>query len=298
MEISKKREKPVPVKKELVPGVVLGLPSLGKDYEGEAHENRFHMRAPLVAEVEFFAELTPENYENSLTEILRALIASPQIDPSMLTDGDRTFLYLWVRAQIHPSYHLTVTCRMCGKVHPEYPYQISSIPLKPVPAGYEGPKTLTLPISGEKASFRMRRGADEDAVSVLKEAGVKKFTAVNCVTLHRVGDETFERDPFAKAEWFRSLAVGDAMHVHELNKWLQHGPEFSACPFVCPTCNRESKFVLPFRPEFFFPTVPFRGVFGDAVDGSDPESGVGGSEHEGAGGDGDSEVPVVEDASV
>ena len=52
-------------------------------------------------------------------------------------------------------------------------------------------------------------------------------------------------------------------------KWQRHGPDFSKCPFACKECRKESVLSMPFRLEFYMPTVHAASTFEDAIRGGD-----------------------------
>jgi hypothetical protein len=247
--------------------VELSLPSRCVDYPAPARKP-FQVRPPRVKEVEFLAGMNAENYDGQLTKLLRSLIVSPAvtiIDSVDLTLGDRQYLHVWVRAQIDPVYRFETTCPGCGYVDKNYKLIIEKIPLVGVPKGYSPNMKLTLPRSKKVVTVRLETGRDRELRDKLEEKGFTEWIARSASVITTVDGEPMDVE--ARCEWLRGLPAGDNLFMGQYLKWQRHGPDFKNCPFKCTRCGKESVLDMPFRLEFYMPTVHAASTFEDAVRG-------------------------------
>ncbi len=246
--------------------VDLNLPSRCIDYASQM-QGPFSIRPPRVSEVEILAGMSAQSYDVQLTKILRALVVKPQlIDPDNLTLGDRQYLHVWVRAQIDPTYVFETKCPICKEVIPNYRLEISKIPLRNVPDEYKPGMQLTLPKSKQKVSVRLETARDRTRAKELEEAGIPQWTARKALVI--VAVEGVQMADEARCAWLRGLPAGDDLFMGQYLIWQRHGPMFSECPFSCPKCKKAATINMPFRLEFFMPTVQAASAFGDAIRGS------------------------------
>lgn len=258
--------------------VELVVPSKCVDYPAPA-QKAFQVRPPRVKEVEFMASMNATNYDGQLTKLLRSLIVSPVIvDPLDLTIGDRQYLHVWVRAQIDPVYRFETTCPKCGNVDKNYQLLIEKIPLLPVPKKYSSNMRLTLPRSKSVVAVRLETGRDRETRDQLEEEGFTSWVSRSALVITSVDGKPM--DTKAKCEWLRGLPAGDDLFMAQYLKWQRHGPDFSRCPFVCKDekCRKESVLNMPFRLEFYLPSVHAEAAFEDAIRGcgSGEDGGVSG----------------------
>ena len=254
--------------------IELTLPSRSVDYPAAA-QKAFQVRPPRVKEVEFLAGMNATNYDAQLTKLLRSLIVSPtSIDPLDLTLGDRQYLHLWMRAQIDPVYRFETTCPVCGAVDKGFQLSIDKIPVIEVPKKYSPNMPLTLPVSKKAITVRLETGRDREMRDKLEEDGFTSWVSRGALVITTIDGNPME-EVKARCEWLRELPAGDDMFMSQYLKWQRHGPDFSKCPFVCKetTCRKESVLSMPFRLEFYMPTVHASSTFEDAIrrsgDGAD-----------------------------
>ena len=247
--------------------VELKLPSKGVDYPASA-QKAFQVRPPRVQEVEFLAGMNESNYDDQLTRLLRSLIVSPDtIDPIDLTLGDRQFLHVWVRAQIDSMYRFETTCPKCGDVNKSYELPIEKIPVIPVQNKYSPHMKLTLPKSKHTVAVRLKTARDRVLEGELIEKGFTKWLVKSATIITSVNGE--QMDVEARCEWLRKCPAGTNLFMAQYLKWQRHGPDFSKCPFKCKEgkCRKESVLNMPFRLEFYIPTIYAAAAFEDAVRG-------------------------------
>ena len=272
--------------------VELSLPSKCGDYPAPAR-GPFKIRPPRVREVEFMADMGPDNYDEQLTKLLRSLIVSPTIvDPADLTLGDRQYLHVWVRAQLDPVYRFTAKCPACGKVDEDYQLEIEKIPLVPVQDKYKPKMKLELPNSKKVVAVRLETGRDRILRNQMIEKGIGEWTARSAMIIVSADGRTMT--PEERCDWLRTLPGGDLLFMTQYVKWQMHGPDFSKCPFKCKhqECGKESVLDLPFRLEFFLPTVHAASAFDDAI------RGCGDGEDGGVSGDAGDQADGVRGVSV
>ena len=247
--------------------IELTLPSKGVDYPDPA-KKAFQVRPPRVREVEFLAGMSKDNYDGQLTKLLRSLIVSPVIvDPIDLTLGDRQYLHVWVRAQIDPVYRFETTCPECGHVDKDYQLKIEDIPLIAVPEKYSPNMRLTLPKSKKVVAVRLETARDRETCVALEAKGFTTWVSRKSMVITTIDGKPMGTEE--KCEWLRELPAGDDVFMSEYLLWQRHGPDFANCPFKCRSekCHKESVIKMPFRLEFFMPTVRSSSAFEDAVRG-------------------------------
>lgn len=248
--------------------VELVLPSKCVDYPAPV-QGAFHVRPPRVKEVEFLAGMNAQNYDDQLTKLLRSLIVRPaNIDVLDLTLGDRQYLHVWVRAQIDPVYRFEVTCPKCKTVDKGFELRIEDIPLVEVPKEYSPNMRLTLPKSKRVVTVRLETARDRVTATEMEAKGFTEWVARKAMVVTTVDGKPMPVEQ--RCDWLRELPAGDDMFMAQYLKWQRHGPDFSRCPFVCKEkkCGEASTLRMPFRLEFFLPTVHASSAFDDAIRGS------------------------------
>lgn len=245
--------------------VELNLPSRCVDYPAPA-QGPFQLRPPRVKEVEFLAGMSTSNYDEQLSKLLRSLIVSPVLlDPMDLTIGDRQYLHVWVRAQIDPLYYFEATCPKCGYVDPNYRLEIAKIPLIELPQEYSPNMRLQLPRSKHVVTVRLETARDRLRAEQLEAKGFTTWVSRKALVITTVDEKPVADE--ARCVWLRELPAGDDMFLGEYLRWQTHGPDLGNCPFTCRKCAKESALRLPFRLEFYLPSVHAAAAFGDAVRG-------------------------------
>ena len=256
---------------DLLCAVSITLPSKGKTYGDLIPGGVISIKPPSTNEVEFFVEMNGPNYEKKLTQLLQMLIVEPVgLNPDKLTSGDRTFLHVWTRAQLHDSYVINVVCPACGHYHQNYYYKLVNIPVVGIDPDLEVETELELPICKAKVTLRITTGEDDQAADKLIADGVKKWTAKRSVSIAKIDGNVI--DYRGAAMWLGKKPGQDSIFIDAFQKKTYHGLDFVNAPFIC-TCNTESLIKLPFRPEFYFPSLPFERLVGDAVVSSSLRSG-------------------------
>ncbi len=249
------------------------LPSRGVPYEGAIPEGVISIRPPSVEEVEFFVSMTQDSYDEQLSLAIKALSPSLKMDPLDLTNGDRVYLHTWIRGQIHPDYYVDITCPnpKCRAQIPAFPYPLSKIAPVELIKEYKGPMEFELPVSKEKIAVRVDTARDSQMVAWLRSEKFGPLTASAAVVL--IPAKSSQDAVRQKAAKVSKLPGPDILFLASAQKKLAHGLDFSSCPFTCPKCSAVSRIHLPFRSEFFIPTVSFDRLVGDAIDGGDVRKG-------------------------
>lgn len=259
-------KKPDVTKSDDLRAVRLTLPSVGKTYGGKSE---VLVRPPEFDEVCFLAEMNGVNYEDSLSRLIAAVVLDCPVSPEDMTCGDRVHLYLWIRSQVDPSYTFPTVCSSCTNVDRDYPLQISDIPIKSLPDEYEHPKEIKLPVSGKVLQLRAETGKDKALQVDLVSKGFRELAArCACVVVSVDGRPTNPNLLVDTCKAITKLAPQDGLVISEFLRWVDHGPDFANVPVKCRKCETEYRTVLPFRPEFYFPTSAAFRSLRDAIHGS------------------------------
>ena len=273
-----------------IDGVWVPLPSRGVSYDGKTPNGKILLRPPKVKDVKFLAQITAENFtevfESSLTAVLELLILDPKIDPWDLTNGDRMYLLLWVRTQIHPFYHMAVTCPYCMFPDKNYSYPLSNIAGRMLTDKYKGQVERKLSKLGPVVTLGLVTGRDEcevDQLAELKKYDRRVLRAAAAIKLVDGKPMSLED----KYGWLGELPGGDELEVKSWLYGIEHGPDYDNCSYKCSKCKGESRIRIPFRPELWYPSVPVDRDLGDAVDGGAVQSGGNLPGDVGSGTDGD-----------
>lgn len=297
----KKASKPKPVEvppvEEAAPvdvlkSVSIVLPSKGVTYGERIPGGKISIKPPTTDEVELFVEMNGPGYERKLTHLLRMLIVEPVgLNPAKLTSGDRGFLHVWTRMQLHDSYVINVGCPACGKLHESYYYKLADIPMLSLDPELGSTSELELPVCKKKVTLRISTGEDDEAADeLIAKQNIKKWTAKRSISIAEIeGDKV---DYFGAAKWLGSKHATDSLFVKAYQDKTYHGPDYMNCPFTC-VCGARSLIKLPFRPEFYFPSLPFERLVGDAIVGRAVRAGRSGPGDPGSGKDGVSETAVA-----
>jgi len=250
-----------PSPEDVLRSIELVLPSQGLTYGEGLPGGRISIKPPSTDEVELFVEMNGPNYEKKLTQLLKMLIVEPAgFNPIRLTSGDRTYLHVWTRMQLHDSYVINVACPACGKLHENYYYKLADIPLLSIDKALSAETELELPVSKKKITFRITTGEDDQAADDLIANDVKKWTAKRSISIKKIDGGIVD---------YRGQ---DSMFVNAFQTKSYHGPDFANAPFTC-VCGTRSLIKLPFRPEFYFPSLPFDRLVGDAIVGRSVQNG-------------------------
>jgi hypothetical protein len=243
---------------EDIRGVWVELPSRGFPYD-EVKDGKLLVRPPRVMELEVLVEMNEENYEDVLTRVLSSLILKPKIDPETLTTGDRAYLHLWMRLQVDEIYKVTITCPTCAFVNEGYDLQIEkSVPVLSVDDDYKGLTDVELPGGPPVITLAPPRKCD-----LTKAQEIGGVAMLGAGAIRMVDGKPVTVDEAIK--WLRNRDMADGIFVSEFCRWVDHGPDFEHCAFTCKKCGKEDKITLPFRPEFFLPTVRVAGTIGERV---------------------------------
>lgn len=242
------------------------LPSRGVEYGGKILDlsGWVQARPMLVRELKYAAQITPDSYQEMLSLILRATIQLPDdFDPIDLTLGDRQYLFLWLRYQIVTDYNLDITCPSCGKENKGVVYDLKKVPVVSLNEEYELPMKILLPKQKTEVVLRLMTARDE--VEVREFVGKHPECDVWISTYAQTASFGAKQSLQQKYKYFESMDPSDFGVIRQFYVWAFHGPDFTECPFTCKFCEKEAKIQLPFRPEFFVPSLPFERDLRDAV---------------------------------
>jgi hypothetical protein len=263
-------EKVAPVKpvekvspEDKIESAMVRIPSRGVPY-GTGEEVR--MKLPRFKATKYMATLNGDNYEENISMMLELLLLEPKIDPWDLTIGDRYYLQLWVRMQIHGFYHITVTCPNCMYPDENHMYPLENVPGVVLNRKCLGQREEKLSKSGDIVTLGFITGKDEKEVDKRGKTKEERSILRGLLSVKKVNGKELSIEE--RQAWLDDLPPGD--EVVFLDSWMQftqHGPDYSNCPFTCVKCGKQARIHLPFRPELWYPTVPFRRAFGDADNG-------------------------------
>lgn len=280
---------------DVLHSVSVKLPSRGVPYGDAMPDGEYKLKPPRIAETKYIAQLPdhPELFDEVVTTVLGLITLSPKIDPELLTAGDRSYLFLWIRAQIDPFYRLVVVCPKCMHPNKNYPFQIRDVPLKELPKEYVEPFNFTLERSKVQVTLASERQKTVRERDKYKESVPNEDRwLVDCVAPILAIDGKPAGSLADRVEWIQTLQPGDDILLSKLRQWYDHGPDYNNCPLVCQKCKERSTFILPFRRELYFPTVSFERDFGNAIDRVDVREGRDSAGVPRVGADGGAGVPV------
>ncbi len=257
--------KPKDEKQELLKGIEVSLPSKGRDYsEGK---DSVLICPSTMNEAKFISEMSPETYQENLTRLLQCLIVRPRaLNPWSLTIGDRSYLFLWVRIQMSPTYQLPVMqCARCQEVFPNYSYDLTKVPIIPIGDDYTGPTEVSLPKSSDRVVLRLDTGEDEQAIQqyVKQDPAASEWVCTYIQPIVSVNDKKMSLQE--KYAWQKKLDPADFGFLRQFHAWSFHGPDYANSPFECPKCKVVSLVDIPFLPEFYLPSLQFRDAMRDAI---------------------------------
>ena len=200
----------------------------------------------------------------AVERLLKSVVVDKRIDPKSLLVGDRNaVLYATRITGYGAEYPARVTCGNCGHVH-DYEFDLENFK-----NGYQyfdaeksefefsdvGTFFIMLPKSGIKLELRPLSGYDEDHLTKLQEAKVKKklpestltdmfrmmVVSANGVTDKGQISEFIENMPALDSKYLRA-AYQNAIPNVEISEAVE-----------CPNCGSETETEVPFTATFFWP---------------------------------------------
>ncbi len=272
---------------KLVDSVSVKLLSRGIPYDGVG--DSVIMQLPKFKATKYLATINADNFESNLSSMLSLLLVEPDIDPWKLTAGDRNWLLLWTRMQIHSMYHFSITCPHCLFPNSAHNYPLKNVPCVVIDKECSGETEVELEQSKSKVKLGFVTGEDEKEVDRVHTQTEEKREILRGVSAIREIDGRSGLTLEDKMKWMDNLPPGDEITIlGSWQKFTQHGPNYGNCPYTCPKCGKVSRIRLPFRPELWYPTIPFERAFGNAADSSDVSGGRDLSGDAGGGSDGHS----------
>ena len=258
-----KKAKPEVVVKDDLDAVKVPLLSHGVQYPQWCEDGCVMIRPMRVHECKFVADMTPKNFNENITRVLSSVLVNKSIDPWALTKGDRSYLFLWLRIQVTSNYAITLQCPNEKCQHRIEGYDLTQVPLVELTEDYDGEIELELPKSKQKVTMRLLTGADDRELDRLVAEGSHEWVTAYALSITSIDGERLNFDQVYR--WAEAQDPEDFAYLREFHVFVFHGPDFASVPIKCPECGRVGKMVLPFRIEYYVPTLSFGGHFRDAM---------------------------------
>lgn len=240
------------------------LPSLGKLY-GEGFPQDVTIRSMTTFEEKM--RLGNQGFWKTMINIINSVVTEPEhFDASEMTLFDFYFLMYKMRTVSYgPTYKVLVTCPHCGKQMTSK-VNLDELEVKYLPEEFTEPFTIgPLPRSGDTLQCKFVRVRDEminerRAKEILKDhpdyIGDPDYILSRTSQIAMVNSE--ELVPIGLQMYVEKMTAMDSAYFQQAyNKAVNgYGLEMNAKD-VCPHCNEEVEFSLPFNSEFFRPTFDF-----------------------------------------
>ncbi len=267
---------------------VVELPSRGIPYRWR--DGKVSIRPMTAREEKLIATANENTYMSVIDRVIGNCLKEPQIDPEELTEGDRSFILLWLRINSYfPEYRVELDCAKCRRGFLTT-VDLSSIPVKFLSENVSEPYEVL--IGKHKIGLRFLRGRDEKNLTKLETELAQKggdpsdrYIFRYALSIMLIDGE--EVDLLTAKTFIESLTGRDLARLRKALKEMEHGVIFEK-RIRCPLCGRESDFVIPITAEFFLPTEPDDGTdngetlyCGETARDLIPGSGVDGGGREG-----------------
>lgn len=171
---------------------------------------------------------------------------------------DRTFLLIWLRGiSYSPEYEVEIKCPECDRKF-NTTIDMNSLTVNDCPAGFHGPLTDKLPVSGYRFSYRLSRGKDETEVQEYRDRHLKMFgdTGADDTLIYRtavlVQDVEGLKDKKELVMLLKKLPIQDVAFLRNLIIDPPFGVD-TKCQIVCASCLADFEVDLPLEANFFFP---------------------------------------------
>jgi len=197
----------------------------------------------------YLAQINPINLERNYFEVLKSVLQG--VDPIQLTLGDRMYLILWEYINSYDRFmKIKTVCSNCLS-EVEIDVDLTLLENIKLPENYKQPYSITLPVSKEVIGLRLLTVGDE--IEVEKYSKKHKDNAI----LYRYARTVVsDMDIVAQVEKLSSMESKDLLAIMAFQDDFYHGPELKT-KFTCPEkgCGEEDEVDIPFRFEFFFPSI-------------------------------------------
>jgi len=215
-------------------------------------------RPMSVGEVKMLANMTEENANDIINDILRKAVAG--IDIGDLYASDKIYIMFWLRAKTYPEsgYDVKFECGKCKKSS-EFVFELNKLKIKELEdEDVDNLKRVyTSPSGLHKFAFKYLTVNDENAIEdFLKKNKNSMMTfdddIINiCRMIKTINGEklgTIKKYEYLTTE----MSVPDYAHLESYVESISVGLE-PTLDVVCKKCGVGSETILPFRPDFFFP---------------------------------------------
>ena len=200
---------------------------------------------PLKAKDEaLIAEINDNNIERKTKILFDSVLLG--IKSKDLTLGDRLYLLLWeMMNSYNDEIEVQFVCDTCFEKIRNYPIKISEINSVELSDSYEEPYTINL--SCTNINTRLMRISDEIEIALFTKS--KNNTYLYQYALTIIDDKL---NTLEKVKILEELDTKDLAKIRAFHEQFAHGPDM-IIKYVCPICNEEGSFILPFQFSTFFP---------------------------------------------
>ena len=208
---------------------------------------------PSVVEIRTFkgkdekliSEISSENFEKKFVTVLKQVLKG--IDPLQLTIGDELHLALWETINSYSKdFFVTHECEHCWKTS-EVTVDLSTLEVVNLPDGFEEPKEVTLPESGDVVKLRLLRVAD-----VIKTDEIVKMGKNVWLYRYALSIVDDEKGIWDKVTYLENMESKDLMHIRAFHDKHIHGPKMETS-YECSNCGGVGLMPVPFRPDMLLP---------------------------------------------
>jgi len=235
---------------------ITDLPTKGNFYpEG----TKIQARSLKVMEVKHLSQLTAENANDVINDVLRKTIRGIEVDE--LFTADKMYLVFWLRANTYKDsgYQVNFNCMKCNKPS-TFNFELDSLKIQDYEVERYGKFTseVRLP-SGHTLTFKLLRVKDEDLNERFLKQNENSMMDFDkeIVSLCRMIETVDGKEPGMIEKYSfvtNSLEPADFAYIQSFVEDCGIGVE-PTIDVKCNKCGGSTETVLPFRPDFFLPKV-------------------------------------------
>jgi len=232
------------------------LPSGCKIYK-DVDPTAIEIRTFKGKDEKLISEISSENFEKKFVSVLKQVLKG--IEPEQLTIGDELHLALWEAINSYSKdFFVSHECEHCYQKI-ETTVDLSKFEVIELEEGFEEPKEVKLPESGEVVKLNLLRVSDILKVDEIIKMG--KNIWLYRYALSIVDD----RGIWDKVEYLENMESKDLMHIRAFHDKYMHGPKMES-KYECPKCGGAGLLPVPFRLEMLLPYgKKLERYIGDAV---------------------------------
>ncbi len=246
-----------------IPVEQVPLPSLGKVYP---KDHPLHMkesvqiRAMTAREEDILTSRALIKTGEVVSALIKSCMIDKSVNPSELLAGDRNAILTGIRVTGYGAdYNVDVTCPVCN-TRQKCACNLTDLPLRmleldPVEMGVNA-FSLTLPVSGKRATVRFVTGADEEEAIVINERKKKHGMQVDNLVTDRLFRSIVSidgnNDRSKIRQFINNMPARDSLTIRKFLDQNEPGIEQNLA-FECDMCGHEEEMPLPMGANFFWP---------------------------------------------